>query len=152
MFFSCHVRVSEWIQHSIVAWMSRNFLLETGAKSEVSVTATGLEPRTTFFVNEHSAIWPNGWVFVYELSGSGFESSCSHSSITSNSIKVTHVFYDKNQGVSTKTCSWKNLRLSWRFKYLFWKKNRTASIQGCLYIIRSNKCDVFRDLVTFVQF
>ena len=94
----------------------------------------------------------NGWVFVYELSGSGFESSCSHSSITSNSIKVTHVFYDKNQGVSTKTCGWKNLRLSWRFKYLFWKKNRTASIQGCLYIIRSNKCDIFRDLVTFVQF
>ena len=23
-------------------------------------------------------VWPNGWVFVYELSGSGFESSCSH--------------------------------------------------------------------------
>ena len=23
-------------------------------------------------------IWPNCWVFVYELSGSGFESSCSH--------------------------------------------------------------------------
>ena len=22
--------------------------------------------------------WPNGWVFVYELSGSRFESSCSH--------------------------------------------------------------------------
>ena len=22
--------------------------------------------------------WPNGWVFFYELSGSGFESSCSH--------------------------------------------------------------------------
>ena len=32
--------------------------------------------------SEHSSIiwpvWPNGWVFVYELSGSGFESSCSH--------------------------------------------------------------------------
>ena len=31
---------------------------------------------------EHSSIiwpiWPNGWVFVYELSSSGFESSCSH--------------------------------------------------------------------------
>ena len=29
----------------------------------------------------HLAIWPawlNGWVFVYELSGCGFESSCSH--------------------------------------------------------------------------
>ena len=23
-------------------------------------------------------VWPNGWVFVHELSGSGFESSCSH--------------------------------------------------------------------------
>ena len=32
--------------------------------------------------SEHSSIiwsvWPNGWVFVYELSSSGFESSCSH--------------------------------------------------------------------------
>ena len=32
--------------------------------------------------SEHSSIiwpvWPNGWVFVYELSGSGFESSYSH--------------------------------------------------------------------------
>ena len=31
--------------------------------------------------SEHSSIilpvWSNGWVFVYELSGSGFESSCS---------------------------------------------------------------------------
>ena len=24
------------------------------------------------------SVWPNGWVFVYELSGSEFESSCSH--------------------------------------------------------------------------
>ena len=23
-------------------------------------------------------VWPNGWVFVYELSGCGFESCCSH--------------------------------------------------------------------------
>ena len=33
--------------HSIVAWMSRNSLLEAGVKSEGEVTATGLEPRTT---------------------------------------------------------------------------------------------------------
>ena len=32
--------------HSIVAWISRNSLLETGAKSEVEVTATGLDPTT----------------------------------------------------------------------------------------------------------
>ena len=34
MFLSCHLRVSEWI-HTIVAWMSRNSLLEAGAESEV---------------------------------------------------------------------------------------------------------------------
>ena len=28
--------------HYILAWMSRNYLLEAGAKSEVYVTATGL--------------------------------------------------------------------------------------------------------------
>ena len=33
--------------HSIVAWMSRNSLLEAGAKSEGEVTATGLQTRTT---------------------------------------------------------------------------------------------------------
>ena len=43
--------------------------------------------RTCFKVNPHSIVvcivqsgpvWPNGWVYVYELSGFGFESSCSH--------------------------------------------------------------------------
>ena len=39
---------NSWVNpHSIVAWMSRNSLLKTGAKSEVQVTATGLEPTTT---------------------------------------------------------------------------------------------------------
>ena len=32
--------------------MSRNSLLEAGAKSEGEVTATGVEPRTTWFLNE----------------------------------------------------------------------------------------------------
>ena len=46
------------------------------------VTATGFEPTTTLFVNEHSMIlpnwpvWLNGWVFLYKLSGCGFESRC----------------------------------------------------------------------------
>ena len=33
--------------YSIVASMSRNSLLEAGAKYEAEVTATGLKPRTT---------------------------------------------------------------------------------------------------------
>ena len=48
------------------------------------VTATGLEPTTTYIINEHSTIqpnwrdWQNGWVFLYEISGCRFECSCSH--------------------------------------------------------------------------
>ena len=43
--------------HSIFASMSRNKeFLETATISEVYVTATGLEPTTTKFVNEHSTI------------------------------------------------------------------------------------------------
>ena len=41
-------------------------------------TATGLEPTTTQFINKHSTIWLNVWVFFCELSGCAFESSCSH--------------------------------------------------------------------------
>ena len=54
---SCkHFRVNP---HSMVAWMSSNFLLEPGAKSEGEVTATGLITRITYFLNEYSTIWPN---------------------------------------------------------------------------------------------
>ena len=56
--------------HSVFAWMSRNSLLEADAKSEVLVTATGLERKTTWFVNEHSTIWwnwPNDWAVFWVL-------------------------------------------------------------------------------------
>ena len=65
MFWSCHVRIFRVNSHSLVAWLSRNSLLEAGAESEGKVTtATGLEHRTTSFLNEHSTIWvncPNDW-------------------------------------------------------------------------------------------
>ena len=34
-----------------------------------------------YFTDQNSKIpvWPNGWMFVYELGGCGIESSCSHS-------------------------------------------------------------------------
>ena len=62
LLLSCQVRFRVNL-HSIVAWMSRNFLLEAGTISEVSI----IWP-----------VWLNGWVFVYELSGCGFESHCCH--------------------------------------------------------------------------
>ena len=43
----------------------------------VHLTATWLEPSTTQFVNEHSTIQSIS-VFVYQLSGCGFESCCCH--------------------------------------------------------------------------
>ena len=41
------------------------------------------------------SVWPNGWVFVYELSGCGFKSSCSHLHIKCVGISSAH--YEKLQ-------------------------------------------------------
>ena len=68
MFSSCHVRIFRVNPNSLVAWLSRNSLVEAGAESEGKVTATGLEPRTTSFLNEHSTIWancPNDWAVFW---------------------------------------------------------------------------------------
>ena len=44
--------------HSIVAWMSKNSLLKTGAISEVEETAKGFEPTTIEFINKHATACP----------------------------------------------------------------------------------------------
>ena len=63
MFLSCHVHVSERI-HTLCMTRSYSQIHHTDKYSQYS-----------------SIIWPvwlNGWVFVYELSGCWFNSSCSH--------------------------------------------------------------------------
>ena len=54
----------------------------TRTRQERDMTRTYSQMHRTEKYSEHSSIiwpvWPNGWVFVYELSGSGFESSRSH--------------------------------------------------------------------------
>ena len=75
--------------HSRVAWMSRNSLLEAGAKSVEcgftlkrvgDMTRTFSQMHRTDKYSQHSKliwlVWLNGWVFVYELSGWRFVSSC----------------------------------------------------------------------------
>ena len=46
------------------------------------MTRTYSQMHCTDTYSQHSSIiwplWPSDWVFVYELSGCGFESSCSH--------------------------------------------------------------------------
>ena len=59
MFFSSYVCVFRVNPYSIVALLLRNSLIEAGAKSEGEVIATGLEPRTTYFLNEQSTTWQN---------------------------------------------------------------------------------------------
>ena len=104
MFFiisSTRFRVSP---HSIVGWISRKSLHETGKYSQHS--------------SNICSVWLNGWVFVYELSGCGFESSYSHLNFTfrscfekgvpwnSGNYRVwthsgTHTWHDKNTQSNT---------------------------------------------------
>ena len=82
MFLSCHVRVSEWIHTLYLPECQGTPCSKQARKLKFKLSdSTGLKPRSIYFVNEHLAIWsnwPNGWVFVYEVNGSGFESSCTH--------------------------------------------------------------------------
>ena len=47
----------------------------------------------TYNIYLQSMFWLNGWVFVYELSGCGFESSCSHLYIYSV-LEMKHPLYN----------------------------------------------------------
>ena len=69
--------------YSAVAWMSRNSLLETDASDIWSLSDCNgiriynhLVCKRTLNHLAKLAIWLNGWVFVYELSGGKFESRC----------------------------------------------------------------------------
>ena len=55
---SCHVTYAFQSESTLYSCLNAS-LLEAGAKSEGEVTVTGLEPRTTQFLNKHSTIWPN---------------------------------------------------------------------------------------------
>ena len=72
---------SEWTLYSCLN--VKNTVLEVGAKSEVQVTTTELEPTSTQFINEHSAIQQN-WPKQLETS------QTTHTSLTGSSpVAVT---------------------------------------------------------------
>ena len=59
--------------------------------------------------NPEPPVWPNGWVFVYKLSGSGFESSCSHLNFRFHACFEQGVpWHSGNYGVGihSETCTW----------------------------------------------
>ena len=137
--------------------MSRNSLLEAGAKSKVWVTATGLEPRTTSFRKLCSvgSLW-NGYViwqehtvkctvqrstqntvqsakwlmFVYELSGSGLESSCSQLNFRFRACFVQGVpWHSGNYTV------WIHSDSVWIHAYVTWQEH---SVKNYTRVVSSN--------------
>ena len=81
MFLSCHVRLSEWIltlylpecqgtPFSKKARSLRFKWLKLDWNPEPLTSQTNTQP--------FGQLWPNGWVFVYELSASGFQFRCIH--------------------------------------------------------------------------
>ena len=70
-----HFRVN---LHSTVAWISKNSLLESDAILK-------------FNWLQWDPVWLNGWVFVYELSGCGFESR-----LLSRSLYINIFIHSKN--------------------------------------------------------
>ena len=72
-FSDFHVRVSD-IQATIECWFT--------LKGVRDMLRAYSQMHRTDKYSRHSPViwpaWPNGWLFVYELSGCGFGSSCSH--------------------------------------------------------------------------
>ena len=64
-----------------VPWHSPNYRMWFTLKCVLDMTRTYSQKDRGDKYSEHSSIiwsvWPNVWVFVYKLSGYGFESSCS---------------------------------------------------------------------------
>ena len=75
---------SKWIKASSKEFLDIQATIECGftLKRVRDMIRTYNQMHHTDKYSQHSSIiwpvWLNGWVFVYELSGCGFESSCSH--------------------------------------------------------------------------
>ena len=55
------------------------------------------------------SVWPNGWVLVYQLSGYGFESSCSHLNFRNNTCfeqQVPWHLHEYRVWINSETCRW----------------------------------------------
>ena len=92
--FLCHVHVSNWT-HTLwlpecqgtpcpkQAWNLKFTWLQRNSNPQPLSSLTNTQPFSytgPWFLNDW--LWLNGWVFVYELSGCGFGSRCSHENAT----------------------------------------------------------------------
>ena len=109
------------------------------------MTRTYSQMHHTGKYSEHSSIiwpvWPNGSVFVYELSGSGFESSCSHLNFRFHACFDQGVPWHSGNyrvWIHSETCMWhaKNIQLNvgWFVRH----KSRVAFLHALNSTICSN--------------
>ena len=102
--------------HFIVAWMSRNFLLEAGT-IECEFTLKRVCDMIRTYSQMHCAdkhwqhrsiiwlVWLNGLVFFYELSGCGFGSTCSQLNLIFSVFHRRYPFFG-NLFEKTKIVNW----------------------------------------------
>ena len=105
-------------QNHLVPWHSGDYRVWIHSETLRDMTRTYSQMhRTNNYSEQSSIIWPvwtNGWVFFYELNGSGFEYSCIHLNFRfracfeqgvpwhsgNNRVRVhseTHTWHDKNK-------------------------------------------------------
>ena len=100
-----------------------------------------LRCHLTVYLQHRSIIWPvwlNGWVFVYELSGCGFESSCSHLNFRFCPCLEQEVPWHSGTyrvRIHSETRTWhdKNIIVSFSlhiisFSFLFFKKTKFSCL------------------------
>ena len=73
MFFLCHVRISEWIHTLQLPEFQESPWFQGYLKFKWLQWDSNPQP-----LSSKRTFWLNGWVFVYQLSGCGFEYRCSH--------------------------------------------------------------------------
>ena len=119
--------------HSIVAWMSRNSLFKTGMISEcrecmkrvgdIIITYSQMD-RTDKYSQYSSVIWSvwlNGWVFLYKISGSGFESRCCYLNCVFSECKASvgkDIFSDNVNAGRSEPCGKEITKLHGKDMYL----------------------------------
>ena len=99
--------------------------------------------RTNKYSQHSSIIWPaslNDWVFIYELSGFGFESCCRHLCFTVCVYFEEGIPWDSGKykmwiHSETRTCHDKNIQLNALYRYvLVTQPNHLASLAKLLSV------------------
>ena len=115
-FFRCSF-TEAYLEPNRTSTMNFKWLqLESNSEPLSSWTKTQSFGQTDQMVE---SVWPNGWVFVYELSGSEFESSCSH--LNSDYAPVSSKEFHYRVWIHSETRTWHDKNIQYTMKFFFAK-------------------------------